>query len=219
VAIAATTVPFRGNFVPIYYFIGYAYGATVIPLINNPATGFAGASTCETPSVPFQATCLGAMGILSDGIACAPQTEIPGACCFVGGTCQLVVNQTACEGLGGSWNGAGTCDPSPCPVTWACCIHDEATGDETCLNLTQAECAQSGGLWHQSSDCGAFTCPLIRACCIETSCTLLTQEECLTVYQGNWHVDKFSCAPETVPCPEVHPVEPSSWGSIKAIYR
>jgi hypothetical protein len=258
VAIAVPELsPFRGNYVPIYYFAGYAYApGTLIPLTNNPATGLGGMANCATPSVQFAPDCFGKMGILQDGLRCDPPDVIAGACCGVGGACQLVADQTTCEGLGGTWDGGGTCDPSPCPITWACCIHDEATGVETCLNLTQTECLQGGGLWHESSDCAVFTCPLIRACCIETSCTLLTQDVCLNTFSGTWVTTAFSCTspngcaipcclpneggclltnqvncaalsgefhPEFTTCEEAHcpltPVTPSTWGSIKAIYR
>jgi hypothetical protein len=217
VGIATTTVPFRGNFVPIYYFAGYAYDAvpagTVIPIVHNPATDFAGTANCETPSVPFNADCLGAMGIFQAGVHCDPILNPPGACCFGGGTCQIVADQAACEALGGSWNGGGSCDPTPCPITWACCVHDESSLVETCLMLTQTECTQVGGIWHQTSECATFTCPLLRACCIASTCVgILTLEECTNTYSGNWIADQPACL-----CPT--PAEQTSWGTIKAIYR
>jgi hypothetical protein len=194
-------VYWQGNFVPIYYFAGYAYeGGTVIPLANNPTDNpFCGMANCASPPAPFPVDCKGSMGILQAGAACCPPMEVPGACCFGGGVCQLMM-QPECEAAGGIWDGAGTCEPNPCPVTWACCLHDEGTGVETCLMLTQTECAQASGIWRQSSDCATYTCPDIRACCINTLCMLLTQTECVTVYQGDWMPAEPSCTTPSNPC-------------------
>jgi hypothetical protein len=62
-----------GNFVPIYWFAGYAYGAAVIPLGVDPPTGDAVFGNCLDYPEIFDITCLGAMGIFTDGIACCPQ--------------------------------------------------------------------------------------------------------------------------------------------------
>ncbi len=61
-----------GNFVPVYWFAGYAYGVGEIPLGMDPATDFAGWGSCPYPPQIFDATCLGAMGILTGGQECCP---------------------------------------------------------------------------------------------------------------------------------------------------
>jgi len=219
IALAATEgKTWKGNLTPIYYFAGYVYSATTIPLAANPTTSFAGTANCQTPPVAVPADCLGAMGILGDGMKCCPPPpgDIPGACCFGGGVCTLV-KQSECDAAGGVWNGAAACDPNPCPVTWACCVHDEQSGEETCIMLTSLDCVNSGGTWKQNQDCATYACPLIRACCIDGICQLTTQDYCVNTLQGQWQSGKPSCDPGTEPCPT--PVEGTSWGMIKSIYR
>jgi hypothetical protein len=191
----------RGNYVPVYYFAGYAYDpGTTMPITANPTTQFGGIANCAIPSVQIASECFGIMGILQDGHYCEPPTVVPGACCFGGGDCQLVL-QDQCDVLGGTWDGSAQCtEPNPCPVTWACCIHDEATGAETCQMETESSCTALGGRWHLSATCGqGFTCPLIRACCLEQQCYLYTEAECTTA-SGTWHSDAFSCTTPSDPC-------------------
>jgi len=191
--------PWTGNFVPVYCFVGYTYApGTVIQLTTNPATEFAGWASCGTPPVPAAATCLGAFGILQDGVYCEPPTDVEGACCFGGGVCQILL-QDECDTAGGTWDGSPVCtDPNPCPVTWACCTHDEETGEETCQDLTQNQCAAQQGVWHSGQACATYTCPSIRACCVDQFCQLTTESDCDNVYQGTWKSDAFSCSPN--PC-------------------
>jgi len=68
----------RGDFVPVYHFAGYAYGPGILPLGNDPATGFAGvANGCDPPQVwPFAA--LGGMGCMAEGIRVCPRGTIGG---------------------------------------------------------------------------------------------------------------------------------------------
>jgi hypothetical protein len=50
-----------------------------------------------------------------------PPCPQPGACCFLDGSCQVMV-QTACDALYGIFHGAGTtCDPNPCPPPCVMC--------------------------------------------------------------------------------------------------
>lgn len=67
-------LPWTGNFVPVCWFAGYAYAEGVVPLGPNP-TGYvvAGWGNCEWPTEGFETTCLGALGILTDGIECCPE--------------------------------------------------------------------------------------------------------------------------------------------------
>lgn len=215
----------RGNYIPIYYFVGYPYapGTRVEITLDRrppPLEPFAGWANCLWPSVAASATCLGAFGILQDGAYCAPPPpgEIPGACCFGGGECQFLLPEE-CETAGGSWNGAWTCvEPNPCETPWACCIHDEQTGHETCAMLMQFECEAAGGMWHTGQWCQYFVCPTIRACCIDQVCVLTTEAECLATYHGSWMPDAFSCTTPSNPCQGI-PAQPETWGRIKNLYR
>lgn len=73
-------VPWSGNFVPVYHFVGYAYPSGVIPLSIDPTPGipFGGWCNCTMPAPEqFEATCFGGMGIFTDGIECCPQGAPP----------------------------------------------------------------------------------------------------------------------------------------------
>lgn len=53
----------HGNFVPVYWFAGYAYGEGLIPLGIDP----------RPPPLDFSAVCYGALGVSVDGIECCPE--------------------------------------------------------------------------------------------------------------------------------------------------
>ena len=53
-------------------------------------------------------------------------------------------------------------------------------------------------------------------CCIEERCTLLTEADCLAT-GGVFHPEYSSCSPN--PCVGGTPVEPSTWGTIKTVFR
>ncbi len=103
--------PWRGNFVPIYWFGGYASpGQGRIPLAVDPPTHFGGWANCSSPADLFQATCFGALGINMDGLTCAP----PVAVCCIGHACQLTTG-ASCLDLGGTFHVEWrSCDPNPC---------------------------------------------------------------------------------------------------------
>jgi hypothetical protein len=64
-----------GNYVPVYYFSGYAYtGETVIPLGQDQtaAVPFGGWGSCEPPWDDFEAAAFGGMGINTDGVYAEP---------------------------------------------------------------------------------------------------------------------------------------------------
>jgi hypothetical protein len=101
-----------GNYVPIYHFVGYAYGAAVIPFGADPATGRAEFGNCPMPPPQvFEIGCLGGMGILTDGIECCPAEM---SVCCVGCDC-YVATEEECADLGGEWHPEwDTCEPNPC---------------------------------------------------------------------------------------------------------
>lgn len=70
--------PWSGNYIPVYWFAGYAYGETVIPLDEDPSAGivFGGWANCLGPPEAFAAEDYGAMGIHMPGIAVSPSGGI-----------------------------------------------------------------------------------------------------------------------------------------------
>ncbi|MFH1144761.1 MAG: hypothetical protein V1774_09485 [Candidatus Eisenbacteria bacterium] len=74
VALATTRSPWRGNYVPVYWFAGYSYqGTGTIPLTKFPLTEHAGwVNTLDIPE-SYDAACLGALGVGTPGVACCPQ--------------------------------------------------------------------------------------------------------------------------------------------------
>ncbi|MCK4303678.1 MAG: T9SS type A sorting domain-containing protein, partial [Candidatus Eisenbacteria sp.] len=134
-----------GNYLPVYFFGGYAYeGETKIPFTVNPAaTPFAGFVTCEAP-IPtmFPTTCLPIMGINVDGdslcIPLAPPPPDSSVCC-VGPNCYLLERESDCLIMQGTWHpGLHSCDPNPC--VHVCCINQDCV-----LTFSQAECELMGG--------------------------------------------------------------------------
>lgn len=117
-ALVSTGASWNGSIVPIYFFAGYAYGEGVLPLGEDPATGFGGWSNCESPPQAWDASAFGAMGLFTDGVAVLPgggpgPAGGEGACC-VSGECQIL-SSDACSGLGGMFFAEGIpCEPNPC---------------------------------------------------------------------------------------------------------
>lgn len=96
--------------------------------------------------------------------------------------------------------------------TGACCYPDG-----TCVVAVQHLC---DGEWlGPGTDCDPNPCPQPPprgACCfVDGTCVVLTEGEC-AVQQGDWLGPDTDCDPN--PCPIV-PVERSSWGRIKSVYR
>ncbi len=77
-AIVVTGTPWEGNFVPVYWFAGYAYEEELIPLAADPATGFAGTSNCANPPQAWAADSLGGMGLFQDGVYACPEGLMAG---------------------------------------------------------------------------------------------------------------------------------------------
>ncbi len=79
-ACATTNEPWEGNYQNVYYFFGYAYGygqAGILPLAQDPVTGFAGFANCLHPPELFEPDCLGGLGVNMPGIDCAPDSCPP----------------------------------------------------------------------------------------------------------------------------------------------
>jgi len=157
-ALAWSSLPWTGNYAPVYYFAGYVYapsfGQTVIPLGLDPATGFCGWAGVPVPPQEYAPVCLGALGINTVGEACQPAVVQPerSACCLPSGAC-VILSEDPCLAGGGEWL-AGTpgCDPDPCltlPDERACCLPGGA-----CLVLDSQACQNLGGRWLP----GALSC-------------------------------------------------------------
>ena len=112
-----------GNFEPVWWFEGYAYGAsygaTVIPLAADPSTEFGGWFNCMNPPAEFGANVFGAMGVNQEGTyACqreesGPEGDGLAACCLAE-VCQLMTEED-CEREGGEFlPGLTTCVANPC---------------------------------------------------------------------------------------------------------
>ncbi|MBM3957784.1 MAG: hypothetical protein FJ313_07020, partial [Gemmatimonadetes bacterium] len=74
-AVTTTDTAWSGNFVPVYWFSGYAYYEGVIPLAADPATDFGGTGNCATPPESWAADAFGGMGIFEDGIYACPEGD------------------------------------------------------------------------------------------------------------------------------------------------
>ncbi|MCK4306458.1 MAG: hypothetical protein KAY24_19610, partial [Candidatus Eisenbacteria sp.] len=193
IALVATGTPWSGNFVPVYYFTGYAYsGETVIPLgiDPDPSKLFGGFANCAPAPEAWHAICFGAMGINTPGAECDPNDPPPEYACCMGEACQLLTLEE-CLDAGGQWRfGIDSCNPNPC-LEYACCIGEE------CQVLTLEECTLYGGEWQVGVDsCNPNPC-MWRACCIGDACQVLPFEECNSVGgEMQWGID--SCDPN--PC-------------------
>lgn len=177
VSLAATSDPWVGNLLPVYWFDVLAYYPALLQLGPNPGTGFGGFANCLTPPVSYPAICFGGMGLFVDGVRCCP----------------------------------------PVPTEHVCCV-----GDVCYLVLTADECGAMGGVYHPEWDsCADNPCyvpPQPDVCCLVHICYFVTETECAAM-GGAWHPEFESCDVQPNPCDIYTPVEPSSWGAIKSIYR
>jgi hypothetical protein len=96
VALSISGAPWSGNFVPVYFFAGYAYYQGEMPLAANPSSEFGGTANCETPPQSWAATAFGAMGIFQDGTSACPE-ELDGG----GGGLDGGMQPDGAEGYGG----------------------------------------------------------------------------------------------------------------------
>jgi len=111
-----------------------------------------------------------------------------------------VLDETACEGGGGTYQGNGAaCSPNPCPQpSGACCL-----GAGACSVLTQLECgAQSGTFEGDATTCSPNPCPQPSgACCFnDGTCAELSATDCSGA-AGNYGGDGSTCA--AAQCPVV----------------
>ncbi|MCK4304531.1 MAG: hypothetical protein KAY24_09860, partial [Candidatus Eisenbacteria sp.] len=67
-----------GNFVPVYYFTGYAYGTGVLQLGANPHTGFGGMANSGIQVQVWAADAFGGVGCHTDGVYACPKSALTG---------------------------------------------------------------------------------------------------------------------------------------------
>jgi hypothetical protein len=75
IALAVTGGPWSGNYVPVYYFAGYAYSQTEVPIAENPPEGIAAFANMDDPPIvyPISPDRLGVLGVGVSGTAPCPQ--------------------------------------------------------------------------------------------------------------------------------------------------
>jgi hypothetical protein len=136
-----------------------------------------------------------------------------GACCFGDGHCEILDANT-CVDYNGVWYGMDEpCDPNPCPQPPEACCYPSGN----CSFVPPAQCEATGGTpMGAGTTCDQIACkaPAMGACCLDEGVCLVTDEEGCAAQGGIYHAD-VACEPN--PCGV--PVEPTTWGSIKASFR
>lgn len=218
-AFVTTGTPWSGNWVPVYWFGGYAYdasyGATIMPIDVDPPTGFCGFSNCMNPPASFTVGVAqrGGMGVNMGGIVPEfPGLPEPGACCLPQPPFCMDLLEQECLTMGGVWHVDTTCQTYACPEWQACCIGG------ICEMLFEENCILLGGTYMPGMTCEPNPCPAV--CCYgEPSgheCIITVEAECAAM-SGYWHPEWTSCEPN--PCEIYTPAENTSWGEIKNMYR
>jgi hypothetical protein len=141
IALTTTDENWSGNFEPVYWIAGYAYGEDLIPLGPDPDGDFAGWARCGD-QLEAEAVALGGMGLLTDGIYVCPEDSLGDS----GGTSSDAV--VSDETVDGGDLAGGDSDP-----VVVCCV------GECCWVLTAEECANLGGAVHEEyPDCDGNPC-------------------------------------------------------------
>ena len=147
IALTTTNANWSGNFVPVYWFAGYAYGEDVIPIAPDPDSEFAGWARCDNHE-EIAAVALGGLGVLTDGIYACPESELDS-----GG--DSVEQDTSGGDIAGGDSGGEDIefDFPDSSSTGACCL------DHECLLVTQSECAEMSGVFlEDSASCDGDPC-------------------------------------------------------------
>ncbi|MBD3161692.1 MAG: hypothetical protein GF346_05495 [Candidatus Eisenbacteria bacterium] len=150
-----------------------------------------------------------------EGTLCDPNPchDAAGACCFADGHCEIL-DRIACASYDGDWVAEDSvCDSNPCPQPrQACCF-----ADGSCTDVPVDACEDAGGTPQGAgTNCNQAACkaPDVGACCrSDGSCAVSDQAEC-EANQGTYYAG-VPCAPN--PC--VVPVQHTSWGRVKALFR
>jgi len=218
-AFVTTGDPWSGNYKPVYWFTGKAYeyyGPTIIMVDVDPPTGFCGFSNCMNPPQSFTVGVgrRGGMGIGQAGVhPTFPPPPTPWACCVPQSPWCVMALEAECALLGGVWHEGVVCAPGVCPEEWACCIGG------ICQPMFLENCTLVGGTWMQGIPCDPNPCQAV--CCFQQltsphGCEIMLEAACAAA-SGFWHPEWVTCDPN--PCEIYTPVEKSSWGQIKNMYR
>lgn len=229
-AIVSTSACWTGSLIPIYWFAGYLYGSAqgsaVMQIDVNPASQVIEFTKCAAPSRTFAVmpgNC-GAMGLNAEGVAVHPMVDDPERVCCDPVTYECVLlTEADCLAQGGEWNeDLGSCASDPCGPVGVCCW---GTLFIQCTLLREGECltrphlVHGMGVWHGPAiDCDPYPCMTLprRVCCqTDNTCVILNELECGAA-GGNWLEEQDSCDPID-PCST--PIQPTSWGKIKSLYR
>ncbi len=114
ISIYTTDASWSGQTALIYYFGGYVYGETVIPIVNNPKEEILGFISCEERSTDFAAYAGGAMGILTEGVKVYPPGMPDPVVCCSEGNCLLLQPAECAEIEGTLHETLFNCDSYPC---------------------------------------------------------------------------------------------------------
>lgn len=123
----------------------------------------------------------------------------PGACCYLGGGCELQL-EADCNAGGGVYLGDGVvCEPNQCPELGACCLpwgQCQILDEGTCLIWYNAPYMGDG------TACDPDPCFATGACCIPDSaqgvvCNVVAAYDC-AASNGSWHGVGSDCDPN--PC-------------------
>ncbi len=204
-AIVTTGQPWSGNWLPVYYFGGYAgytYGVqTSIALAEDPVTGDVTVSNCQSPPVVFmyEPGQLGALGINQPGMVPGFPPPLEAACCFPTGDCELLTEDDCLAGQGEWLWWIESCNPNPCPGDPHVCCFD----DGGCTLFDDEEtCTAVGGTWHPEwSSCDPNPCPQPTVCCVEEDCLIVYSAQACDDLGGIHHPEWSDCTPN--PCPSV----------------
>ncbi|MCK4412540.1 MAG: hypothetical protein KAY32_03245 [Candidatus Eisenbacteria sp.] len=144
-AIVRTDTCWEGNWLPVYWFGGYAYYEGLICLCEDPTTGFTGFGNCLAPAETWAPYEVGCMGIGRNGVPASPASLA--ACCNLETNECLILHEESCDAIGGTWlPEEPSCDPNPCLRDWA----DHDVGNLTFTVTDQGilgfmDCTQSLG--------------------------------------------------------------------------
>lgn len=133
----------------------------------------------------------GATGTGDITVACDPD----GACCFLDGHCEELVESDCIAALGTFSGPATTCTPNTCPQpTGSCC---QAGG--VCSVVTESECDGLSGVFTVGATCSPNPCPQpLGACCYPNgSCQEQTEIDC-NGNGGTFQGPAMTCDPN--PC-------------------
>jgi len=198
-----------GNYVPVYWFAGYAYGpaqgSTIIQIGVEPATSSCEFSNTQDPPqlYPLALANRGGLGINTDGVRVHPVHVAPErACCHPTTYACTIKTEADCANAGGIWKpDEPRCEPvNPCIPLGACCwgtatIRCDIYSEATCL--TKPHPLYGQGVWKgEGVPCDPYPCMVAseRVCCLpDESCELLTAIQC-SALGGTWHGSYTTCA-------------------------